>query len=149
MLRKHHTLMCLALACLALPATSCAQSGAGQFLERADRDADGAIALAEWSANGSERFIRLDGNGDGVLDPAETAAARDGMRQRRGQRRPAGGMEGQLLSRADADGDGGLSKAEYAAAMTSLFGRLDTDGDGRITRGELQAIRQRSGGQRE
>ncbi|MBW8302588.1 MAG: EF-hand domain-containing protein [Brevundimonas sp.] len=37
----------------------------------------------------------------------------------------------------DKDGDGQVSREEFAAPMNEHFGRIDTDGDGRLSTGEL------------
>lgn len=39
----------------------------------------------------------------------------------------------------DKDGDGQISREEFAAPMNDHFGRLDRDGDGRLSREELSA----------
>ncbi|MCS6622753.1 EF-hand domain-containing protein [Roseibacterium beibuensis] len=39
----------------------------------------------------------------------------------------------------DKDGDGQVSREEFAAPMTDHFGRMDKDGDGRLSREELSA----------
>ena len=41
----------------------------------------------------------------------------------------------------DRDGDGQVSREEFAAPMNDHFGRLDKDGDGRLSRDELAAGR--------
>ena len=39
----------------------------------------------------------------------------------------------------DKDGDGQVSREEFAAPMNDHFGRMDKDGDGRLSREELSA----------
>ncbi len=96
-------------------------------------------ATAERPAPG-RIFERLDANGDGkvVLDEVPEAR-REGFRQ--------------LLTRADKDGDGGLSLQEFARGMMAqqaspkrpqterdpaqLFRRMDRNGDGKVTADEI------------
>lgn len=64
---------------------------------------------------------------------ADYASARggygpDGMRDGRG---------GRIFERLDTDGDGKVSRSEFAAS----FDKLDRDGDGYVTREEVQALR--------
>lgn len=51
---------------------------------------------------------------------------------------PPGGRD--LLARADANGDGVVTKAELLADVDKRFARLDTDKDGKITAAEREAM---------
>lgn len=44
-----------------------------------------------------------------------------------------------MLKRADTDGDGKISRAEYLAQADKRFARIDANGDGQITKDELAA----------
>lgn len=97
-------------------------------------------------------FSRLDPDGDGQIDLAELTA----------QTQQSGKSDGHLtrmledLTAADANGDGMVSKDEFAAMpppppppggapppgggdLTDLFNQLDADGDGQIDLAELQS----------
>ncbi len=78
---------------------------------------------------------------------ATTSLAQDGERPR-----PPGGPEGrgnpaEMLKRADTDGDGKVSKAEFIKSRTAeleeAFGRIDANGDGFIDEVEVKEIAER------
>ena len=53
---------------------------------------------------------------------------------------------GQMLERADADGDGLITRAEFAAARAKMFDRLDRNGDGYLDKSDtprLAALRRK------
>lgn len=96
---------------------------------------------------------RLDTDGDGEISEAEKDAAHALREERRAERkaqRDAGKKAGKndrprraRTPRADSDGDGVISRAEYEAATEALFVRMDVNGDGFLTEGEGRE-RQRS-----
>ena len=55
----------------------------------------------------------------------------------------AAGADAQPGMRADADGDGLLTRAEVEAARDRLFTRLDRDGDGALGQREVAALQDR------
>jgi hypothetical protein len=61
---------------------------------------------------------------------------------------PAEGVRSPLL-RADADGDGAVTREEMMAESADRFARLDTDGDGKLTQAELLARFSRGGDREE
>ncbi len=101
------------------------------------------------SAEAVANAARNDGknaDGGGSLEAAPTLMSqrkrrRDGGR-RDGGRRDGGGEKrdrvGDDFKRADADGDGNLSRAEWN--RRGNFDRLDADGDGSLSLGEVRAI---------
>lgn len=101
--------------------------GAGMMM-RADTNGDGKVSQAEFSTLMDQRFTRLDKNGDGFVTADEVGDMAG--------RRPGGGVMA-----ADADHDGKVSHAEYAALATARFARFDTNGDGQITSDEMSAPR--------
>ena len=108
----------------------------GEMLERlrqADADGDGAVSKAEFAAFRTRMFDRLDRDGDGFASAGDLPARAAGG--------TAGGA-GDMLARADADGDGKVSRAEFAAAPSPGFDRLDADGDGTVTQAEFAAAAQ-------
>jgi Ca2+-binding EF-hand superfamily protein len=137
--------------------------------ERADANNDSVITLEEVRAARTAAFTRLDVNRDGFLVREEMPPPPNG---RRGggpddmQGVPSGDRKmghrmghqggGEMLGRADTNGDGNVTKAEFDAAVASaqqssasakqgrrdaMFNRLDTNRDGTITRAEADAIR--------
>lgn len=114
---------------------------------------------------------KFDADGDGKLNPAERAAAREAMQKLRkgpgerpgfkpqakgGPRDPAF-QRGYLMGKFDANGDGKLDETERAAAKAAMEQRLrtgaerqlerlksvDTDGDGKISDAEWAAGREK------
>lgn len=138
------------------------------MLRVADANGDNSITRAEIDALQTEMFAWMDRNGDGFLDDADQSPmhqrmramrtaeagadeadrpAREGRRgSNRGDRRGPGGpgAEGGPrgeggMSRADADEDGRISRAEFLGMDHPSFDRLDQDSDGVVTPAELDA----------
>jgi Ca2+-binding EF-hand superfamily protein len=109
-----------------------AQGRDGPALEHADADRDGKVTRQEYINARAEQFARLDRNGDGVIDDADSrdrANATD-----RGQRLAAA-----MRGRIDANSDGKISKEEFVNAPTMLFDRFDADKNGELDAKELEA----------
>ncbi|HEY6864234.1 MAG TPA: EF-hand domain-containing protein [Burkholderiales bacterium] len=107
--------------------------------------ADGALSRAELERRSprlARHFDAIDADGDGRVTAAEIRAWRRSDRSRGD--REAGRRAGfdHLFRRADADGDGALSRDEARRGLPRLarkFERVDADGDGRITIEEAHA----------
>ncbi len=137
----------------------------------ADRDRDGALALAELQQDAGRFFGVLDGDGSGELSMAEIARYENevapevqvGLQMRstgvgdwRGRRRRAmlfdKGVDGagrfsflnipHPVMAADADLNRGVTKGEFEQAAAERFALLDKDRDGRLTRAELPPLPQ-------
>lgn len=109
----------------------------GFMLARADANHDGNVSRDEFLAGPLERFNRLDTNHDGVIEASEMPqrhAHADGGR---------GDDDGKRGPRPDADAnhDGRISQAEFAAMGDRMFDRMDANHDGRITQDEIAAMR--------
>ena len=76
----------------ALGAAALADTGPGLF-ERSDKDGDGFVTKAEFTAGRDVIFSQIDANGDGALDQAELDKAHEAFRQRMEQRAQAEGKE--------------------------------------------------------
>jgi len=77
-----------AAALLASAGVAAAQAPApADVIKQWDKDADGAVSKAEWTAAGrpAERFDMIDADKDGKITAAELEAAMAAMRQRQGQ----------------------------------------------------------------
>ncbi|MEP7004494.1 MAG: hypothetical protein ABI810_00825 [Sphingomonas bacterium] len=138
--------------------------GLGGGLMSADTDQDGKISRAEFMAQSTERFAKLDTNGDGKISGDEMKAMMERMREggRMGGRRGAGGeaagammpppppgamgghqghRAGGRLARLDTNQDGRISRDEMRADADKHFDKLDTNGDGFIDKAEMDAAR--------
>lgn len=109
-----------------------AQGREGSPLEQADADHDGKVTKQEFMDARAAQFARMDRNGDGFIDEADSRAGAG----ERGQRAAAA-----LRGRIDSDGDGKITKEEFVNAPTMLFDRLDANKDGVLDAQELQAAR--------
>lgn len=66
---------------------------------------------------------------------ASTAFAND----HEGKEGPKGQHHGKHFQESDTDGDGAISKAEWAAKGDKMFSETDTNGDGKISKEEMKA----------
>jgi hypothetical protein len=131
-------------------------SSPAEMVKWADTDGDGKVSREEFikarTTALEQAFARMDTDGDGKLDEKEVEAGaaqaramgptgRGGFRrpdadrpQRPGGDRPqrpgAGAMAEQGFDRMDADGDGKLSKEEFAAGMKRLRELMQQGGAG-------------------
>lgn len=138
----------------------------------ADRDRDGALALAELRQDAGRFFGVLDGDGNGELSMAEIARYENevapevqvGLQMRstgvgdwQGRRRRRAmlfdkGVDGagrfsflnipHPVMAADADLNRGVTQSEFEQAAAERFALLDKDRDGRLVRAELPALPQ-------
>ena len=110
----------------------------GFTARRADENGDDQVTAAEWDAWFAER----DANGDGVLTAddrpewGERRGTREGRRGGFGHHGHHGAHVGRLAEALDADGDGDVTRADFAA----LAARFDANGDGVLTEDELPAL---------
>lgn len=141
-----------------------AQTQAAERFARRDVNKDGKIDAADRQAVREARktrmFERLDTDKDGQITKAEFFAERapgkrvasgepgnDGMRHgRRGHGRHGRGGHGGMMmgaKMADADKNGAITQAEFAAAALQRFDALDANKDGQVTKEERAAARER------
>ena len=127
-----------------------------EMFERMDVNSDGQLNEADREARAAQRFAQLDTNSDGAISEEEFSAmrerraeareARGGERKMRGKhhRRGGHGMRGmrggRMMERADADGNGSVSQAEFSAAMLARFDAADTDNNGTIDAAERKDL---------
>ena len=130
------------------------ESSPAEMVKRADADGDGKVSRDEFikarTTALEQAFARMDTDGDGKLDEKEVEAGAAQARamgpaglggfrrpdadrpQRPGGDRPQrpGAMAEQGFDRMDADGDGKLSKEEFAAGMKRLRELMQQGGAG-------------------
>lgn len=108
--------------------------GSGDILEKADADRDGFITREEYAAARAAQFDRMDRNKDGSVTRADFG---------RLARFKPDAVERlmSVLSAADSDRDGRITRAELQSAPMPVFERGDSDGDGRLARDEVEAIK--------
>lgn len=111
--------------------------GPGGMLMAADADHDGNITRAEFDRARNARFTQMDANHDGSLQASERPQWGGGDHPAGAA--PAGGPPPGM--RADTNGDGVISRAEYDAQGAAMFARLDADHNGTITQAEIDAMR--------
>ena len=113
---------------------------------------DGTMTRAELTTHINERFARLDADSDGRVTAAEMEAAKAQRAERRaarqaenpdraGKRGDRRGPRGERPN-LDANGDGVITREEFAAPALERFARADANGDGTVTKEERQADRQ-------
>ena len=117
-----------------------AQGREGNALEQADANHDGKVTKQEYNDARAALFARMDRNGDGFIDDADS---REGANER-GQRAAAA-----LRGRIDSNGDGKVSKEEFLNAPTMMFDKFDANKDGVLDAQELEAARAAAGKWRE
>ena len=109
-----------------------AQMRDGAALENADADHDGKVTRQEFTAARAEQFAKLDRNGDWFVDDTDGGVGGRGKRQQ---------AAAAIRARLDSDGDGKVSKDEFADAGTPLFDRFDANHDDVLDEKEIEAAR--------
>jgi hypothetical protein len=102
--------------------------------ETLDADGNGELTQAELQARGQERFAAADANGDGFLT-AEELQARVGER--------AANRIERMIERRDTNADGQLSLEEMSPdedRIAERFARADKDGNGTISEAEFEEV---------
>jgi Ca2+-binding EF-hand superfamily protein len=128
------TLSLIGLAALGVSSANAASRTPGAALEKADANHDGYVARDEFKASRAAQFQRLDRNDDGVVTLSEFP------RLARSNRPKAQALK-TVITHADRDGDGRVTRAEFVDGPAPLFDRADRDHDGRLSRDEVAAVR--------
>ena len=122
--------------------------------KRADKNNDGVISKDELkqmreAKDGKKGDFKqkmrgkLDLNGDGTVDDAEKAEARETFKARKtGQKERYNAFK---ETKRDANGDGFISREEHTAASINMFKFLDANDDGVLTEGEGKKRKKRRG----
>ncbi len=115
--------------------------------DRSDINGDGVISRDEVSARSAERaqrkderkarfMERVDTDGDGKISDAERMTARADMKAKRSERKERRAERPQRV-KVDANGDGFISRDEYAAKVAARFARADKNSDGVLAAEEM------------
>jgi EF hand len=98
-----------------------------------DLNGDGRVDRPEFVAGRDARFARFDRNKDAMISNSDFPASSRSL--------PLRSKVGQLLSAADLNRDGKLTRTELGTSGTPLFDRADTDGNSRIEGAELTNLK--------
>ena len=134
---KTITLTAAALSICATAAFAQQANPGAHFIENWDMDGNGSVTLAEVTEKRGDVFVTFDSDGNGLLSPEEYVAFDAARASDIAQMGDGHGMQEMQtpMQRAfnDADGDGSVSAAEFAAKSPQMFTRMDRNGDGVIT----------------
>lgn len=133
---------------LALATPSLAQQGQGQgrgqpgaqFIENWDLSDNGYVSRADFLQRRDDIFRMFDADENDILGEADLQAIADHLAAEDDQRGNAAGGRGpgQIIHEAmtlqfnDTDGDGAISRAEFAESSVRVVGMLDANGDDKI-----------------
>lgn len=145
------TIAAAALAALAASGALAQQQPfpAAMFIEQWDGDADGKVTPAEAEEKRKQIFYMFDTDENEVLSEAEWAGVDEHLAAELGQGPGAGQAAGQgrgpgrfvreslTVAFNDGNGDGVVTKDEFAAASAKLFPMLDQNGDGIVAADDL------------
>lgn len=122
------------------------------IFEEVDANSDGKVTKDEVTAYHAAKIAAMDTDKDGNLSEAEMIAAQDLRRAEREKARETE-MVKRMIENRDTNKDGVLSMDEMAPPADrgdKMFARADADGDGAISKAEADAIKdkmaQRFGG---
>jgi len=113
-----------------------------------DANQDGKLTKDELPERAAEKLMVADADGDGAVTKEELEQARPG----RGGGGGFGGPGGpppieSLFERFDKNGDGKLTQDEVPEWCAERLMKADADGDGAVTKEELEQARQKLGGE--
>jgi Ca2+-binding EF-hand superfamily protein len=108
-----------------------------------DTDQDGSLSATE-IANASKTLLQLDKNGDGVISSEEMRPDPGAMMGGLAGGSPGGPMNGQMMTKLfesrDKNGDGKLTGDEIPERIQDKLKMIDKDGDGALTKAEFASV---------
>lgn len=134
----------VALTLLLLGAASASAAGAEnarQMFRQMDQNGDRSLQFAEIQAARARLFDRLDTNRNGLLDAKEIEQATRRLGEARNVQIASAEGLGAQAARMDRDGDGRISRDEFARFIPDRLLRADTNGDRSLSLRELRALR--------
>jgi Ca2+-binding EF-hand superfamily protein len=111
------------------------RGGLSHFCTENDADMDGRLDRSELDTLTTRRFAKATGGGQTMALAQFVASEQDRF----------AASNARTFRRLDADGDGGLTIAEFADAELKLFARLDKNKDGVLAPSELKVRTARAG----
>ncbi|TPM07353.1 MULTISPECIES: EF-hand domain-containing protein [unclassified Mesorhizobium] len=118
-----------------------ADGGARELFRRIDTNGDRKLEFSEIQAARAQMFDRMDANHNGLLDAGEVRTAVEQVKSKRDfQAAQFAGFQGQA-GRIDRNGDGKISRDEFAAFIPDRLLQADTNGDGSLSISELRTLR--------
>jgi hypothetical protein len=118
-------------------------SGAREIFQRIDTNRDRMLQFGEIQAARAQMFDRMDANRNGRLDPDEVRTAVEQVKAKRDfQSAQVAGFKAQA-GRMDSNGDGKISRDEFAGFIPDRLLRADKNGDRALSLSELRTLRRR------
>ncbi|TPN50266.1 EF-hand domain-containing protein [Mesorhizobium sp. B1-1-9] len=118
-----------------------ADGGARELFRRIDTNGDRKLEFSEIQAARAQMFDRMDANHNGLLDAGEVRTAVGQVKSKRDfQAAQFAGFQAQA-GRIDRNGDGKISRDEFAGFIPDRLLQADTNGDGSLSISELRALR--------
>lgn len=134
----------IALAVLLLGSGSASAAGAEnarQMFRQMDQNGDRALQFAEIQVARAQFFDRLDTNRNGILDAKEIEQAARRFGEARNRQIASVDGLGAQAARMDRNGDGKISRDEFARFIPDRLLRADRNGDRSLSLSELRALR--------